>query len=466
MRYLLWSSIGLAITAKTLHVYSPTFLKSTVDNFDNKDVALTMISLYAGSRVLQSFINESKTILATKFANYKTQEWYTSVVKSYLQHSSSSETGIHLKKLERGRNAFHKNIMIKYTHSYPLLIETILTSYIISSNLGLSYSLLMGGTLGLYIYYSIKVTNKRLVEKKEYNKTENNLNQYTTDILKNISTVRTNSMINYESNTLLNKLNLLYNKNNILNKSLFKLNFGQQSILAFGYFSLIGTCILSPDSTSGDVLMLNMLLLQLSSPLNQVGMNYRELKQTKIDIDETTNSLIPKQPLFINKPFYPPFVYNTQIAITGKSGCGKTEYLHYILNKYPNAYLLQQKPEVFHSTLKHNLTYGSTISDEKMIEVCKMLHLHETFNRIGYDTVISDTLSSGEKQRIAICRLLLQKKYTRIDILLIDEATSNIDIETEKLIIEILKKEFKTIIMVSHRQQSLQLFDKVISLTN
>jgi ATP-binding cassette subfamily B protein len=103
--------------------------------------------------------------------------------------------------------------------------------------------------------------------------------------------------------------------------------------------------------------------------------------------------------------------------------------------------IVQQTPLLFSTTLRENIAYGRPdASEEEIIAVAKAAQAHDFIMRLpeGYDTVVGErgiTLSGGQRQRIALARALL----VRPRILILDDATSSVDTETERLIQEALR---------------------------
>ena len=177
------------------------------------------------------------------------------------------------------------------------------------------------------------------------------------------------------------------------------------------------------------------------------------------------------------------------ISFVGKTGCGKTTFVKLLLKLYKpqkgqillnetdieniNTYTLRSKiayiPQeivLFSGTILENITmFDSSISRETVIEIIKRIGLYEKINMLnsGLNTFIGErgfSLSGGEKQKIAICRALIKNP----SIIVLDEATSNLDTESEQSIIKILealKKEQITIISIAHRLSTVKNCDKI-----
>ncbi len=177
-----------------------------------------------------------------------------------------------------------------------------------------------------------------------------------------------------------------------------------------------------------------------------------------------------------------------KIALVGPTGCGKTTLINLLLRFYdPQSGQVEinetstldltkknlrrrvsavlQDPWIFHGTVKENIAFGKKgASDEEIIASAKLAKADAFIRRLpqGYDTPISDTsaLSGGEKQLICLARAMVASP----DIVILDEATSNVDLYTESL----LKKGFddfmegRTSIVVAHRLSTIVSSDLIV----
>ena len=128
--------------------------------------------------------------------------------------------------------------------------------------------------------------------------------------------------------------------------------------------------------------------------------------------------------------------------------------------------LVQQDVYLFCGSIRENIAYGKPgASMEEIIDAAKKANIHEWIESLpnGYDTVIGEgnhQLSGGERQRIGIARAFLHNS----EVILLDEPTSNLDSLNEAEILKVLKEQQKdkTIILVSHRQSTMKIADRVI----
>ncbi len=205
-----------------------------------------------------------------------------------------------------------------------------------------------------------------------------------------------------------------------------------------------------------------------------------EFKDVKLSYDGT-NTILDTINLKIDKPMI--------IAIVGKSGAGKTsfvnliprfynltdgqilingiDYTKYKLNELrKNISYVFQEPVILNMSIKDNLMYGNdTIQFKDVIHVCKKLGINEkiqTFEK-GYDTIINaetDKLSYGEKQLLSFARAILKNG----SIVILDEVTSNLDLEFEKNVMEANKVLLnnKISFIIAHRLNTIKNADLII----
>ncbi len=181
--------------------------------------------------------------------------------------------------------------------------------------------------------------------------------------------------------------------------------------------------------------------------------------------------------------------FGERVAIVGPNGGGKSTLVNLVCRFYDptqGAVLLDgvpltdmtlhdlrrriamvtQQTELFNESILYNIRYGRwDATEEEIIEAATKAHAHEFISEFpdGYQTMVGPNgfrLSGGQRQRIALARAFLRNA----EILVLDEATSQIDVESERLIHEALARyvENRTVIMITHRASTLALADAII----
>jgi len=177
------------------------------------------------------------------------------------------------------------------------------------------------------------------------------------------------------------------------------------------------------------------------------------------------------------------------VALVGKSGSGKTTLAKLLMRYYDvdkgrieingidirglklkslrkSIGLVPQDPVMFNETIKYNVSYGNPdASMDDIISATKNASLHKFIETLPkkYDTVVGERgikLSGGQRQRLAIARVILEDP----EIIIFDEATSQLDSENEKAIQEAFKNltEYKTTIVIAHRLSTVMHADKIV----
>ena len=128
--------------------------------------------------------------------------------------------------------------------------------------------------------------------------------------------------------------------------------------------------------------------------------------------------------------------------------------------------LVNQQTELFNETILHNIRYGRwNATEEEVFAAARLARAHDFISALpgGYQTVVGPNgqrLSGGQRQRIALARAFLR----HAGILVLDEATSQIDVESERLIHDALSDfgRNRTLIMITHRESTLSLATRIV----
>ncbi len=219
-----------------------------------------------------------------------------------------------------------------------------------------------------------------------------------------------------------------------------------------------------------------------------------ELQKTANPIEVINLTFSYNEKIDVFKHFFMEIMNGEKVMIMGESGCGKSTLLKLFMrfyrqssgkiklyghdiNKYSLWQLRQlityipQNSYLFEGSIRENIALGYSgtglVSDEQIVRAAKLAYAEEFIMMLpqGYDTLLEaggSNLSGGQRQRIAIARAFLKNA----PILLMDEPSSALDIESEKKInqaIQELTKQ-KVVLMVTHRSTSFEAFNRVVRL--
>ncbi|GBG28119.1 ABC transporter ATP-binding protein, putative [Hondaea fermentalgiana] len=537
-------ALALLVGGKILTVAVPFIFKALVDELNQVSggndqtispqaaaaVPVSLVLMYGLARAGGSAFQEGRNAVFAAVA----QSAIRKVARNVFLHLHSMDLSFHLNRqtgrlsrvIDRGGRSIDFVLSSLVFRVVPTALELSMVSGLLLYRAGPAYAAVTMATLGIYVWFTIRVTNWRTEIRKNMNASENDASAKVVDSLINYETVKyfTNDM--HEANRYDDSLKQFEKASLQTQKSLAFLNFGQNAIFSVGLTAVMYMAaneITNGSMTVGDLVLVNGLLFQLSVPLNFVGSVYRELRQALIDMDEMF--LLQRQQTRISekldaKPLPPAPVgqpeiefrdvwfgyakdrpilqglnlkiaHGESVAVVGPSGCGKSTLLRLLFRFYDpdqgqviihgmdtrdaqldslrqNIGVIPQDTVLFNDTLLYNVHYADfSASRERVEEAARLAHLDALIKMLpeGFDTQVGERglkLSGGEKQRVAIARAMLKNA----PILLADEATSALDSRTESNIMESLSALAKdrTSILIAHRLSTARNADKIVVL--
>ena len=435
----------------------------------------------------------------------------------------SRRTGGLSRDIERGTTGISFIMRFMLFNILPTLFEISLVTFILLFNYGVSFALVIVVSVTLYVGFSVVMTEKRTKYVRVMNEMDNKSNTRAVDSLLNFETVKYFANEKYEATEYDENLAGWENARRDNRLSLAVLNSGQSLVVASAItviMVLAAHQVVDNTMTLGDLVMVNAYMMQLFLPLTFLGFVYREIKKALADVEHMFE-LLEKEPAIRDKPNAPELVTNGnaitfenvefsyrsdrkildnvsftvpaghKVAIVGPSGAGKSTIMRLLFRFYDisKGYIkidgqdirdvtqhslrsaigvVPQDTVLFNNTIHYNIAYGNPEATEDEIKhAIHMAHLDSFIEQLpqGHDTMVGERglkVSGGEKQRIAIARMLLKKP----SIMVFDEATSSLDSSSEQAILEALREiaTDTTTLVIAHRLSTVVDADTIIVL--
>ena len=511
-------ALTLLILAKLANVAVPLLLKDIVDVM-NKPSAMLMVPVFlvVGYGLLRLFSTVFGELRDAVFAKV-TQRAIRRVALQIFTHLHSLSLRFHLERqtggmsrdIERGTRGISFLLTFLLFNILPTLLEIGLVAAILLVKYSVWFAVITFATLLLYIVFTLFITEWRMVFRRTMNDMDSKANTRAIDSLINYETVKYFGNEQYEAQRYdehMSKWEASAVKNQT---SLASLNAGQSTIIAIGVTALM---LLAADEvvqgrmTLGDLVLVNVFMLQLYMPMHFLGFVYREIKNSLADMEKMFRLLDESreiqdaanaQPLrvstgavrFENVAFsYEPdrqilsdvsfdVPSGHIVAVVGSSGAGKSTLSRLLFRFYDVGSgrilidgqdirsvtqgslraaigIVPQDTVLFNDSIYYNIAYGRpTASREEVLQAAQSAHIHTFIESLpqGYDTMVGERglkLSGGEKQRVAIARAILKRPA----ILIFDEATSALDSKSERAIQDELRNvaRDRTTLVIAHR---------------
>ncbi len=518
-------AMSCLIAAKVANLAVPILLKELIDAMSLPQGAQTLLVVpvaliiaYGLLRLSSSLFTELRELLFSRV----TESAVRTVALKVFQHLHALSLRFHLSRqtggmtrdIERGTRGIQSLISYSLYSILPTLVELglVLGYFIWAYNY--LFAVITFVALVLYVIFTIQVTEWRTQYRRRMNELDSRAHQRAVDSLINFETVKYFSNESYEASRYDENLHRYREAAIKSQRSLALLNGGQQTIIAIGLILILWQAtqgVVDGVMTIGDLVLVNVLMIQLYIPLNFLGVIYREIKQALTDMDRmfsllqtdqeiadspTATDLIVHQTnlgpqvVFDNVSFsYEPnrdilkdlsFVIEPgqTTAVVGHSGAGKSTLARLLFRFYDVTGgticldkqnikdvkqlslrqaigIVPQDTVLFNDTVAYNIAYGRPGASQADIEsAAKSAQIHDFIVSLpdGYQTMVGERglkLSGGEKQRVAIARTLLKNP----SLLIFDEATSALDSETERAIQKELMElaQNRTTLIIAHR---------------
>jgi ATP-binding cassette, subfamily B, heavy metal transporter len=433
------------------------------------------------------------------------------------------QTGGLSRAIERGVRGTEFLLSYLLFNVVPTLFEILLVCGILWSFYDASFAAVTLGVIVGYITFTFTVTDWRVKFRREMNERDSEANTKAIDSLLNFETVKYFANEEHEAQRF-DKALRAYERAAVKSQTtLSALNIGQGMIIALGLvvvMLLAARGVAHGRMTVGDFVLVNTYLVQLYAPLNVLGMVYRNIKQSLTDLESMFRLLAvhaeiedrpgalpirvgsgeivfdrvsfrydPRRAILHDVSFrVPP---GGTVAIVGPSGAGKSTIARLLFRFYDVNQgairidgqdlrdvtqeslrraigVVPQDTVLFNDTVRYNIAYGRPgASDEEIFAAARHARIHDFIASLpdGYRSMVGERglkLSGGEKQRVAIARVILKQP----SILIFDEATSALDTRTEQEIqasLDEVRSE-RTTVVIAHRLSTVVNADEILVL--
>ncbi len=533
----LWATLFLVI-AKLVLVVVPYFFKYATDALNGKLDApeffpawllapVMLVLAYNVARVTQWGFNQLRDALFARVGQHAVRQLafrtFKHMHKLSLRFHLERRTGGLSRIIERGTKGIEIIVRFTILNTAPTILEFALTAAIFAYAYGWTYVAVIAAVVWLYSWFTVRASDWRINIRKEMNESDNEANTKAIDSLLNFETVKYFGNEEMEARRFDQSMQRYKSSATKTWTSLGWLNFGQGLIFGTGMTIVMVMSALevqAGNQTIGDFVFINVMLMQLSVPLNFIGFVYREIRQGLADIEQMFDLLSVEEEI-VDAPDAKQldvsdgvirfdnvdFSYDQErpilkgldfevpagqtFAIVGPSGAGKSTISRLIYRFYDvtggsisidgqdvrevtqkslraAVGMVPQDTVLFNDTIRYNIRYGRPdATDEEVEAAARLAQIHEFILDLpdGYDAMVGERglkLSGGEKQRVSIARTILKGP----PILILDEATSALDTMTEQDIQTALKlvSKDRTTLVIAHRLSTVVDADQIIVL--
>jgi ABC-type transport system involved in Fe-S cluster assembly fused permease/ATPase subunit len=442
-----------------------------------------------------------------------------------LRYHLERRTGGLSRAIERGTAGIDFLLSFMLFNVVPTLFEILLVCGILWRLFNWTFAAVTLVTILLYIAFTFSITDWRVRFRREMNERNSEANTKAVDGMLNFETVKYFANEEHEARRYDAALQAYERAAVRSETTLTLLNLGQGTIMATGLVALMTLAargVAATEMTVGDFVLVNAYLIQLYAPLNFLGMVYRNIKQSLTDLEQML-ALLAVKPEIEDRPGAPALIVGSgavafrrvdfrydvrrpilsevdfrmspgaTIAIVGPSGAGKSTIARLLFRFYDvdagsieidgqdirevtqeslrrAIGVVPQDTVLFNDTIYYNIAYGrpgATRADVE--EAARHAHIHNFITSLpdGYYTMVGERglkLSGGEKQRVAIARVILKAPK----LLVFDEATSALDTKTEREIQASLAEisADRTTLIIAHRLSTIVEADEILVLDN
>jgi ABC-type bacteriocin/lantibiotic exporter with double-glycine peptidase domain len=524
---ILFASLFLQLLGLTVPFFTQTIIDKVLIN-QNKKLLIAILVGMVGIFLTQVLLLYVRNILLVQFRVNFELDFFSNFFKHFL---SLKQKYYDSNKREDFMARFQENLTIRQLVN-PTVIETVIdlgfvflyipVLILYNPKLGLLSFFFVGCFLLFTVYYAPIM---RSLVYKVFFKNLQTLGEFL-DSLLGIKTVKLLSIEKFKFLQWKNKYKRTLNVVLESEQKSIMLHSLQRSLFYFSQVAVywIGAYMtFNNEITIGQYLAFTAIFMIVMNSLNNLSLIWYNITELFVSLDrlndvliqETeTSSILDQVQVFSTNTIIAKnlsFKYNKQsedytlkninfeirkgehIGIVGRNGSGKTTLVKLLLNLYPEyegaiyldnhelrqlnvqalrtkIFLYPQDIYVFAGTIRENILYGNLNADiEDVIRAAKLADLHDFVKSVhlGYNHKVGDTgggLSGGQILKIGFARLFLSNP----DIIILDEASSMLDVEAERKIMQNVKEHFrgKSIITIAHRMNTLRNADRIWVIDN
>lgn len=503
--------------ARLAATIDPLYLKKIIDGITNHDpwpalqaVIIAYFGLKAATAVFEFLRDYCFSPVEMGVGRRVSETVFDYLLKLPVAYHAEQKSGALARKIARGSRAITFILDFLVMNILPTLIELIFVTVLLLRLYPADYGLITLVTVLAYTWFTIWSTEKRSRFRLQANLADDEASGVQVDSITNIETVKYFNNEDVRRQEFCKSIQRWFQLSVASNRLFAAVSAGQAVILLVGLGTILVLAIRQASVgtlTVGDLVLLSTYVVRISMPIGVLGFVYRGIKDGLADLNEMGR--IFENPITIREPDNPVhlsaprgdiclehvnFSYKgrddvlrdlnlhvspgSRVAVVGPSGAGKSTLVKLLFRFHDPTSgrilidgedlrslstasrrevlaIVPQEPILFHDSLAVNVRFGRPDANlEEVRAACRLANIAEFIEALpgGYDTVVGERgvkLSGGEKQRVAIARALIRDPR----ILVFDEATSNLDSHSERLIQDALDRIAvgRTTLVIAHR---------------
>jgi ATP-binding cassette, subfamily B, heavy metal transporter len=513
----IFGTILFLALARVAATFDPVYLKKIIDGLSAHQpygvvsaMVVAYFTLRVGTFVCELLRDWTFAPVQVGVGKRISESVFDYLLRLPVSYHAEQKTGALARKIARGSRAITWILDFMVMNILPTLLELVFVTILLLRLYPATYGLITLATVVAYTWFTIWTTEKRQIYRINANLADDEASGVQVDSITNIETVKYFNNEGLRQDQFHNAIQRWFELSVRSNRLFAAISSGQSAIILIGLGSILVLAIRQAAAgqlTVGDLVLLSTYVVRLSTPIGVLGFIYRGIKDCIADLDEMGRIFL--NPITIRESDHPvalgeprgdvrldhvSFTYKgrerviedlnlhipagARVAIVGPSGSGKSTLVKLLFRFHDPSdgrvlidgvdlrelsvetrrrmfAIVPQEPILFNDTIATNIRFGKADATQDEIEAaCRLANIHDFIETLPekYDTVVGERgvkMSGGEKQRVAIARAIIRDPK----ILVFDEATSNLDTHSERIIQDSLERiaEGRTTIAIAHR---------------